>query len=336
MLWRNPRRMPASVRFGRGGHRDLEDLLERVVRRRPADQRHRATLLGRHHPSRLVHRRRDVDHDCAPHEVGSRRRKADRGGAAERHADHGAGGRGETLDHLGDSERVLPRAVVAVAAPVGVPVARQVDRQRRTVQGDDDAVPGVRVLPAAVQEHELGLGRAPSDDAQRLPRFQRAARSLRHVPARPGDGHLGCVLGDKCELVVRLGVVEGRTRSRPRQAIFIRRVPPPRLAPGEHVPDQAPCEKDHQQPHPRRRVEVHPEEVDRLLVGVLEHEHQRQNGDDRADDHLRRRAIALFRPRRIVHHRQRLYSRVRIRSPRMELAPRGDDGAPGCLRAFRG
>ena len=52
-------------------------------------------------------------------------------------------------------------------APVGVTVAGQVDREQRSVEGERDGVPGVRVLRAAVQEHELGRPGAPPQRAQR-------------------------------------------------------------------------------------------------------------------------------------------------------------------------
>ena len=164
-------------------------------------------------------------------------------------------------------------------------VARQIDRQHRTAQGDDDAVPRVRVLPAAVEEHELGIGSAPADDAQCLTRFQRATcaaacvAQARRRPSRPRSRR-------RRELVIRFGVVEGRRELDHVEAIFCsmpwRGAERTRTRLGS-------TEEDHQQ-HIHAGVEVHPQEVDRLLVGVLEHEHQRQNGDDHADDHLRRRS----------------------------------------------
>ena len=46
-----------------------------------------------------------------------------------------------------------------------VPVAGKVDRDERTVERERDGVPGVRVLRAAVQQHELGRRRAPTQRA---------------------------------------------------------------------------------------------------------------------------------------------------------------------------
>ena len=60
---------------------------------------------------------------------------------------------------LGDVDR-------AVAAAVGVPVAGEVDGDERAAQRHGDGVPRVRVLRAAVQEHELGLAVAPHERAQ--------------------------------------------------------------------------------------------------------------------------------------------------------------------------
>ncbi len=47
-------------------------------------------------------------------------------------------------------------------------MAGQVNGDRRAAERGDHQVPGVRILPAAVQEHQLRLGRAPDQDAQLL------------------------------------------------------------------------------------------------------------------------------------------------------------------------
>ncbi len=41
----------------------------------------------------------------------------------------------------------------------------KVDRQRGLADADDHRVPGVRVLPAAVHEHDAGIGAAPAQRA---------------------------------------------------------------------------------------------------------------------------------------------------------------------------
>ena len=48
-----------------------------------------------------------------------------------------------------------------VGRRVGVPVARQVEREQRALQGERDRVEGVGVLGAAVEEDELGRRVAP-------------------------------------------------------------------------------------------------------------------------------------------------------------------------------
>ncbi len=57
------------------------------------------------------------------------------------------------------------RPVVAVLTPRGAAVPGQVDRQRGHAEAEDDGVPGVGVLAAAVQEDHLrGIG-TPLDGA---------------------------------------------------------------------------------------------------------------------------------------------------------------------------
>src|SRR4029077_8712450 len=101
---------------------------------------------------RVVHLRRDVDDHRAPYDVRTDRGEPNRGHAAPRDADNAVGTRRELLERGGDGDCVVPRAVVAVVATVGAAVTREVDRQRRSTECEHDAVPGVRVLTAAVEE----------------------------------------------------------------------------------------------------------------------------------------------------------------------------------------
>ena len=54
------------------------------------------------------------------------------------------------------------RPVVAVLAPRGAAMPGQVDGQRGHAEAEDHGVPGVRVLAAAVQEHDLAAARRPT------------------------------------------------------------------------------------------------------------------------------------------------------------------------------
>ena len=88
-------------------------------------------------------------------------------------------------------------------------MSRQVEREGIATERDDDAVPRVGVLSAAVEEDELGRTAPPADGAQRL-----AAGECQLFPSRaersgPVDAHLGGVLGNEGEFVVWLGVIRG-------------------------------------------------------------------------------------------------------------------------------
>ena len=141
--------------LGRGSHGDLEDRLERVVRRWPLTNATVPRCSG-------VITRPGLFTDGVTSITTARRTRSGRVAArrivvappSDMPTTAPAAGARRSITSA--TARVLPRAVVAVAAPVGVAVARQIDRQHRTVQGDDDAVPGVRVLPAAVEDTSSG------------------------------------------------------------------------------------------------------------------------------------------------------------------------------------
>ena len=89
--------------------------------------------------------------------------------AAHRHAHDGPGVRGEGADGHGHVLRVplqrqLPTG--AVARPVGVAVAGQVDGDERPPERHRHRVPGVGVLRPAVEEHQLRLGAPPDQGAE--------------------------------------------------------------------------------------------------------------------------------------------------------------------------
>ena len=86
----------------------------------------------------------------------------------------------------------------------------QVDAQRRALEAHDDAVPGVSVLPTAMEEDEFGWRAAPADRADCLPAGQRDGLTSGDQFVRPINAHLGCVLRDQRELVVGLGVEQWR------------------------------------------------------------------------------------------------------------------------------
>ena len=85
---------------------------------------------------------------------------------------------------------------------VGVPVAGQVRCQQRSLEGHGHRVPGVGVLRATVQEHELGGVLSP-DERTELP----ARRQLHRLPAHRrgaavGEVELLGVLVEQAKLVV--------------------------------------------------------------------------------------------------------------------------------------
>ncbi len=133
-----------------------------------------------------------------------------RGHPAERHADDDTSGGSVVRDGDGDIVGEVHRAVGAIGAPARVAVARQVDGEDGSAQGEGDRVPRVGVLRAAVHEHHLHRVGAPSERAD-LPR--RTRRGIVTIGHGGGDsayrrqlGHhepeLLDVLVEQTELVV--------------------------------------------------------------------------------------------------------------------------------------
>ena len=173
-----PRRSDDSVRVG----------LNSIVRARMSSKSGEA--LGpvdeRGDGRRLlsVHARRDVDEHDRPDELGVGVGQRDGGHAAERHADDRLGVRRQRADRRSRRRSALScDGERAVASAVGVAVAGKVDRDERAAQRQRHRVPRVRVLRAAVQEHELGIGVAPDERAQ-VP----AGLDLDLTPGAPSGG----------------------------------------------------------------------------------------------------------------------------------------------------
>ena len=105
-----------------------------------------------------------VDQHDAPHQLGGVGVERQRGQPAERHAHHGARrrapGPATAIRHVGGVVRRRPSG--PSRAPVGVAVAGQVDGDQRPAEGQGDRVPGVGVLGAAVQQHQLRRPRRPT------------------------------------------------------------------------------------------------------------------------------------------------------------------------------
>ena len=140
----------------RGGRdRDVEHRGEAGKRPLALHQRDGAELRLGHLLVTLRRRRGDVDEHQLGHQRRFGGRDAQRGQSAERHADDEPGMRCPLAQHRPQRLGVEFRAVVAVLAPRRAAVPGQVDRQRGHAEAEDDGVPGVRVLPAAVQEHHL-------------------------------------------------------------------------------------------------------------------------------------------------------------------------------------
>ena len=103
--------------------------------------------------------------------------------------------------------------------PARVAVAGQVDRHERTTERERDGVPGVRVLGAAVDEHDLRLVGAPAQRTDVTGGVRVGSAGLdEHLD--PFDGRhlgdveveLGDVLVEQPELVVVVRLVAGRIR----------------------------------------------------------------------------------------------------------------------------
>jgi hypothetical protein len=97
---------------------------------------------------------------------------------------------------------VAPRTVVAIGATVRSSVTGKVDGDDRQSERDDDRVPRVRVLTAAVQEHQLGIAASPYQHAHELVGVDLDLAPFDADVARPEHADLLRVLGEQCELVV--------------------------------------------------------------------------------------------------------------------------------------
>ncbi len=175
--------------------RAVEQHVEALEVGRPVDEVHDGRRLL------LVDPRCDVDQHEA---IGQARRcgQAGQGGEApERHAHEGRGVGGEGVDDRDDVVGHGLGPVVALGSPGRVTVSRQVDGHQRPVEGQGHRVPGVGVLGAAVQQHQLGRCVTPHQ------RAHLEARGGRHRGApdrRRGErqADLGGVVRQHPELVV--------------------------------------------------------------------------------------------------------------------------------------
>ena len=84
-------------------------------------------------------------------------------------------------------------------------MAREVQRDERPAEGQRDRVPGVRVLRAAVNQHELGFTVAPDERADLLAASHVDSDPRDRRIAAPRDVELGGVLPEQAELVVGHG-----------------------------------------------------------------------------------------------------------------------------------
>ena len=195
-----PRRSDDSLRVGLNSHRAREQLVEAREGRRAVDEVDDVRACSGLRPGR----------------TSTRTTRRTSSGATSVSAmvvsppsdmpDDAAGVRGERPDRRGDvlggGER---RAGLELrpAGRVGVAVAGQVDGDERPgAQGHGHGVPGVGVLRAAVEQHELGVALAPHQGAEGAAR--RDLDLLAAHRGRPvvGQPVLGGVLVEQPELVV--------------------------------------------------------------------------------------------------------------------------------------
>ena len=150
------------------------------------------------------------------------RRHRDRGQPAHRHADQRAWLRWQAFEPFADRDGARGRMVVPVLTPIRMAVSRQVDGDKRPVQGHGHGIPRVRVLPAAVQEDQLRRVGSPHQPAERdfagRPRFP-----VHRGPAAPWNSLMRRVGLKKSELVVLCCPFFGRSRLTHATSVSIRR-----------------------------------------------------------------------------------------------------------------
>ena len=190
----HPSSHPGRGSEGAQGDGGVGHRVEAVVDGGTGDERDGAALGRAELAGRIVDLGCDVDEDGTAAQIRVLRSQADRRGPAERHADDALGGGRHRFHERGHRLGVLPGSVVAVGPPVRVPVARQVDGDRRTAESQHDGVPGVPVLGPAVQEDELGLALTPLQIRERLPGGEGEGMPRNDRLPREGDVPLGRVL----------------------------------------------------------------------------------------------------------------------------------------------
>ena len=147
---------------------------------------------------------RDVDEHERTHELGRMVGQSQRRDAAERHPDDATRVGRQLGDHGGEVAPVGGGRDGAVGPAVGVAVAGQVDGEERAAERERDGVPGVRVLRAAVHQHQLGLpgAGAPEQAGHRAAGVHLDLDALDVGRAVIGDAVFGGVLVEQAELVV--------------------------------------------------------------------------------------------------------------------------------------
>ena len=107
--------------------------------------------------------RRYVDEHVTAHELGMAVSDEYRSEAPERHAGEGGRIRGERSDHDRHVVGEVLDSPGTVASAVGMAVSREVDRKQRSPESQRDTVPGVCILGASVEQHDLGIRVAPRE-----------------------------------------------------------------------------------------------------------------------------------------------------------------------------
>ena len=194
-----PRRSDDSVRVGLNCFVRSQQLVEVGEALRPVDEGDDGRRLL------LVHAGGDVDEHDGPHEVGPGVDERHRGHAAERHAHDAAARRGPAARWR---RRRRPRSTASAALPSAGPSLWPWPGRSMATSGRSSAmrhrVPGVGVLRAAVEEHQLGRTVAPHERAEVAAPGHLDLGSRRTVGGPVvGQPELRGVLVEQPELVVR-------------------------------------------------------------------------------------------------------------------------------------